>query len=280
MIKRKITFLVFTPLFTAVLLTSTAYAELSVYGGLERFNWREYDAAGVELLQENGYRLVTGIVKVAEGDAGLLLDYEGRLYGNEVDYDGETQDGVPLKTTTGYAGFLAELKPRFRFQPASLDGNYLDITTAFGIENWVRVLHNGTDQIGRSISGYTEEYLIMYVRLGLERRPRSEVRHWHGGAGIKYPFYTYEKAYLSHAGFDRDVILRPDPDISLYAKGGYRFSEKWSFSLYYDSYNFKQSPTVPAASGGTQFLVRQPESLQYTIGFILNYHFGSKSDDS
>ena len=277
MIKRKVTLAVFAALLILGSVTSTAYAEISVYGGLERFNWREYDSSGRELLEESGYRLVTGFESVAEGESGILLDYEGRFYGSSVDYDGETQDSVPLDSKTSYAGLLAEYKPHLRLQPARFEGSYIDITSALGVDYWIRLLHDGTDRIGRSVSGYIEEYLIMYVRLGLERRPRTVLKNWYAGAGIKYPVYTYEKAYLSRIGYDGDPVLRPDPDYSLYVKAGYRFSGKYSFSFYYDGYNFRKSPTVRARRSGVQFLVHQPESLQYTLGFMLNYHFRKKT---
>ena len=277
MFKRRFTLAVFAALLMPGLSSVPASAEISVYGGMERFNWREFDASGAKLLEESGYRLFTGMESVAEGDAGLLLDYEGRIYGNDVDYDGQTQDGVPLNSRTSYFGILAEIKPHYRTQPARFKGSYLDITSALGVDYWMRVLRDGADQLGRSVSGYREEYLIMYVRLGLERRPRAPVRDWHAGVGIKYPVYTFEKAYLSRAGYDRDPVLRPGQDYSLYAKAGYRFDEKWSFSFYYDSYNFRKSPAVPALKGGVQYMVRQPESLQYTVGLMLNYHFPFKS---
>lgn len=278
MIKREFTRILLAALFASCFASVPASAEISVYGGLEQFNWREFDVSGTELLEESGYRLFTGFETQPEGGSGFLLNYEGRIYGSAVDYDGQTQDGVPLNSTTGYAGVLAEVKPRFRFQPAKLDGNYLDITSALGFDYWIRVLRDGTDQTGRSVSGFTEEYLIMYLRLGLERRPSRPVKNWYAGFGIKYPFHTYEKAYISRTGFDRDTVLRPDPDYSLYAKFGYRFSEKWSFSFYYDSYNFRRSPSVPANKGNVKFLVSQPESLQYTLGFMFGYHFSLKGD--
>jgi len=275
MIKRQFTFAVIAALLKLGLLCVPVSAGMSVYGGMERFNWREFDASGAQLLEESGYRPFAGMKRVAEGDAGLLLDYEGRIYGNDVGYDGQTQSGVPLNSKTGYFGMLAEIKPHIRTRPARLKGNYLDITSALGVDYWIRVLRDGTDQSGSPVSGYREEYLIMYVRLGLERRPSAPVRNWHAGAGIKYPVYTFEKAYISRAGYDRDTVLRPDPDFSLYANAGYRFSEKWSFTFYYDSYIFRKSPAVPAQNGGVQYMVRQPESLQYTLGLMLNYHFQS-----
>lgn len=276
MYKRRSTLAVIAAFLMTRILLPSAYAEISVYGGVEQFNWKEYGTSGAKLLEESGYRPFAGMESVADGGAGLLLDYEGRIYGNDVVYDGQTQGGVPLISKTGYVGMLAELKPHFRMRPARLDGNYIDITSALGIDYWIRILRDGTDKTGNPVSGYREEYLIMYVRLGLERRPRKPVRDWHAGAGIKYPVYTFEKAYLSRAGYDRDPVLRPDPDFSLYAKAGYRFSGKWSFSFFYDSYNFRKSPDVPAEKSAIRYLVHQPESLQYTLGLMLNYHFQSK----
>ncbi len=275
MLKKRFTFAVFAALLTIVVPFPSACAEVSIYSGMERFNWREFDVSGAKLLEESGYRPFVGMKRVAEGDRGPLLDYEGRIYGNDVNYDGQTQDGVPLNSRTSYFGMTAEIKPHYRMQPVRLKGSYLDITSALGVDYWIRALQDGNDRLGRSVSGYREEYLIMYARLGLERRPKAPVRDWHAGVGIKYPVYTFEKAYISRAGYDRDTVLRPDPDYSLYANAGYRFSKKWSFSVYYDSYNFRRSPAVPAKKGGVQYLVRQPESLQYTLGLMLVYHFQS-----
>ena len=147
MFKRRFTLAVFAALLTPGLPSVPASAEISVYGGMERFNWREFDASGAKLLEESGYRLFTGMESVAEGDAGLLLDYEGRIYGNNVDYDGQTQDGVPLNSRTSYFGLLAEIKPHYRMQPARFKGSYLDITSALGVDYWMWVLRDGADQL-------------------------------------------------------------------------------------------------------------------------------------
>lgn len=267
----------------ALLATGIAYsparAEWTVITGVEQFNWQEFDADGERLLEETGYRYIAGLEKLTEGDAGLLLEMAGKVYGNWVNYDGQTQDGVPFTSKTGYAGLQFELKPLFRTKPGLLENHYLDYTAAFGIDYWFRDIHGGTDITGRAVGGAREEYFITYLRLGFRLTPDSAANRWNGGGGLKYPVYTYEKAYLTLNGFDSDAILRPDPDFTLYGEAGYRFNERWSVSLLYDSYTFNKSATVAVSKGGAPGEVHQPKSVQQTIGLTVSYRFSHGKND-
>ena len=261
----------------ALLATAIAYspanAEWKAVGGVERFNWREFDANGARLLEESGYRYIAGLENLTEGDAGLLMEMGGKVYGSWVNYDGQTNKGDPFTSKTGYAGWQFELKPLFRTKPALLEDHYLDYTASFGIDYWFRDIHGGTDINGGAVGGAREEYFITYLRLGFRITPDSRTKGWHGGAGLKKPVYTYEKAHLTLNGFDSDIIVRPEPDLSFYGEAGYSFNERWSVSLLYDSYNFKKSQTVTVSKNGAPWTVHQPKSVQYTIGLTVSYRF-------
>jgi len=253
-------------------------AETLVNAGVERFSWRELDTGGSKLLEETGQRLFVGADGVQEGESGLLLGFNARIYGNNVDYDGQTQSidpsqagGVSVKTTSQYFGYAVEFNPRVRTHPGFAAGHSLDYVLAIGYDTWVRNLKDSSDANGNGVSGFKEEYEVLFVRLGMELRPEDRTKGWYGGAGIKKPIFTYEKVNLTSVGFSSNPVLRPGTDFSFYASAGYRYEGKWDFSLYYDSYTFKKSDDVTVISGSTAFAVHQPKSLQYTIGFKVGY---------
>jgi hypothetical protein len=96
------------------------------------------------------------------------------------------------------------------------------------------------------------------------------------GAGVKYPFYTWENAHFTSVGFDSDPTLHPGKDWSVYGQIGYRFRRNWQVVGYVDSFRFRESDYVylvssnPALPSG---LYGQPQSTMYTWGLKLEYVF-------
>ncbi|ROR32607.1 hypothetical protein [Inmirania thermothiophila] len=129
------------------------------------FVWREEDAHGRRILEERGPVLSLALVhdNLGRGAPGLIFHARAALWGGEVDYDGETQDGTPLVTRTGYRGWevaygigrRAAPGPRLR----------LDLMATAGYAGWRRRLGDGVDARGRSAVGYVERYRVPWVRL-------------------------------------------------------------------------------------------------------------------
>jgi hypothetical protein len=119
-----------------------------------------------------------------------------------------------------------------------------------------------------------EEWFVTSARLGVELGNRT--RHGGGffaGGGVKYPLYIVEDAHLNDIGFDSNPTLHPGRAPSLYAEIGYRFSEQWMLTGYYDSYRFRESPAEHTSVGGAPFIVFQPQSSVDTFGLRLHVYF-------
>ena len=73
--------------------------------GVESFRWKEF-SGGQRLLSETGPRLTVGIMldHLLQGDQTNPYSAEARVYLGVVDYDGQTQDGVPAQTDVDYFG--------------------------------------------------------------------------------------------------------------------------------------------------------------------------------
>ncbi|GMT42200.1 MAG: hypothetical protein IEMM0002_0611 [bacterium] len=246
----------------------SAFAEKSVYAGMEFFDWREY-GGGSQLLEETGQRYVIGYERLTEGNLGLLLGYDARIYGNAVDYDGQTQSGVPITSKTDYFGWIIEPSAHFRTQPKWTGVYRLDYIFNLGIDHWTRDLKSTA-----TAKGYKEIYTVIYFRIGAEAALPSK-KGFHGGGGIKLPIDVYEKAFLSSAGFSRDPILKPAGGLSFYGTLGYRFMGRFNLSAYYESYRFNASPSVTAIylPDATMRFIKQPESIQQNYGIKLSFYF-------
>lgn len=257
---------------------SPGAAEKSIYAGAEQVRWREF-AGGSKLLEESGQRYFIGLESLSEGDDGLLWGLDARVYGNRINYDGQTQDRVLLSTKTDYSGWLAE--PAVHYRNTILTSRYcLDYILGLGMDSWNRVLKNSVDANGRPVFGYKEAYTVTYSRVGVKIKPSSKRKNGiKGAAGVKLPIDIYEKAFISDAGYDRDPTLKPIGNLSFYGSIGYSMdfrSEKGlDIALYYDSYSFMASPDVTMFNKNRNRweTVKQPDSEQQTIGLKINFYF-------
>ena len=243
----------------ALLIAPLASAELTVYGGIEYFDWRESTTPSVT---ETGPLLLGGLIWQQDRDRGVLFGYRGEIYAGSVNYDGaDLFTGAPVQSTTQYFGVLNEGQVRYRI-PAGRS-EHVDVMLSIGADVWSRQLSR--DQV--------EDWLVFYTRFGVELGPQAGQRGWIGSLGVKYPFYVYENANLTDIGFDQNPTLRPGANVSGYASFGYRFGAHWSVVGFYDSYRFQQSPTVQATSGGVTYTLYQPKSSMDVAGVVVLYRF-------
>jgi len=236
-----------------------ARAELTVYGGLQYFDWRESTTPSV---QETGPIALGGLIWLQDRERGLMFGYRGEIYWGSVNYDGaELFTGTPVQSTTQYFGVLNEGQVRYRIGAGSQE--HVDAMLSIGADVWRRQL--SSDQM--------EDWYVFYARVGAELGPSAGKPGWIASVGAKYPFYVYEDAHLTDIGFDQNPALHPGGNWSGYASFGYRFGGHWSVVGFYDSYRFKQSPSAQITSGGTTFLVYQPKSSLDLFGVTVSYSF-------
>ena len=246
------------------MLSNVAHAESSIGGSIENYQWQETITGSPLSPKEAGLRYAVNIKWTQDGDHGLLLGYRGRLYAGRVHYDTFLQStNAPVATSTQYGGITHEGQLSYR-----TDANIykLDFVGGAGLDTWQRSIdNNGFNQI--------EDYLIIYLRAGINLEKPASGAGWHGAGGLKYPIFTSEDAHLESQGFSSNPILSPGKDISFYAELGYRVSKRWDIVGYYDSWRFKQSDTVIASSGGTVYGIYQPESRMDAYGVKVMYSF-------
>jgi hypothetical protein len=243
--------------------------------GVESFLWKEY-SGGQRLLRESGPRLTVGLTldHLLHGNPAKPYAMEVRGYVGFIDYDGQTQAGVPVQTDVDYFGVSAEIVGvhPLRGSPRT------HVLFGLGVDTWIRDIQDGVAANGSPAFGYQEDYFILYGKLGPGFLFQSGARRSFLQFGIKYPFYTYEQAYLSTVGFDDDVNLKPGKKISGFAKwqmigGKEKGKARFGASVYYDSFRFSASGSKTVSAGGTLFSVQQPESRMDVFGARLEYYF-------
>ena len=248
---------------------------LTVNVGVESFRWEEF-SGGQRLLSETGPRLVVGFTldRLLQGNQTNPYSAEVRAYLGVVDYDGQTQSGVSAKTDVDYFGVSAEVMGGLR-----LAGSLrMDLLGGLGVDTWTRDIQDGVTANGAAALGYREDYFILYGKLGPGFLFQSEARRAYLQFGLKYPLYTYERAYLSSIGFDGDVELAPGKQLSGYVKwqmnwGRETDKPRFGVSFYYDSFRFSASASKTVSAAGALYRVHQPESRMDVLGARLEYYF-------
>lgn len=266
------------PLFAILLCVSglptvvqaTEKPEASVQFGLQNFSWSEYDSTGAKLLKENGTRFAIGAAldNFQHVGSGPLYSVNGKIYLGVVDYDGQTQSGLPVTTDVSYFGLNIEAQGGYRFGQRI----GLDIFGGLGADRWQRSIANGTASNGTTASGYDEYYTIVYGKAGLGFFHLLNGWRYLLQGGVKMPFYASE-----HVDLGDGVNLQPKPKPSAFANLQFDFGSgrhnRFGFAFYYDSYRFDESDPELLTFGNVTFLALQPRSQMDVYGLRLSYYF-------
>lgn len=253
----------------AVAFSGTARSEMRVWGGLENFGWSEYSASGARLLTETGYRYNAGLQYLQDRDNGFLFGYYGKAYTNTVRYDGVSSNGNPITTDSIYQGMLNEAQARYRLGGGTGGGqsHSMDIVVGLGLEFWERRLKS----VG-TVSGYDETYSITVIKAGMDFRPSADGLIVE--AGMKKPLGAEETVKLKDAGLAlENASLKPAGEISFYGSAGWRFKNRMTLMVVYDSYRFGRSPGATINTSGGPVAYYQPASKMDTVNFTLGYDF-------
>lgn len=239
--------------------SAPARAEWSVNAQIERFHWNEEISPPPDV-NENGGRAGVGLTWNQDKDVGFRLRYRGTLYAGSVKYKGQQLiTGTPAQATSDYAGIVNELHALYR----PTEESWLQLVGGLGFDYWRRTL---------PFTSQREDWSVFFARFGLETRTWLK-RGFFAGVGAKFPLYTDQDAHFMDQGFDQNPHLRPGRELSGYAELGYRFSQRWKLTGYYDSYRFAQSPNVSLTSGGVGFIAWQPRSTMDVVGLRIDYYF-------
>jgi hypothetical protein len=241
--------------------------EKEIYLAIDSFTWKEFDEDGSRLLKETGPLVGFGFAYWRESDDHFILMPSAEVFGGQVDYDGQTQTGIPVSTDVGYFGMNFKFDIGRRFRPAQ--GFYLEPFGGLGYRFWFRDIRDSTTSTGTPVSGYTEGWSVWNARLGLRGgKEFSETSRLFVEAGMKLPLYNENTAYLSNVGLGSDVTFNPGKMVSYFAEAGVKIN-RFKGSLFYDGLRFSKSNTVQSGI----YLYWQPKSMMDIYGLKLGVSF-------
>ena len=231
--------------------TGIASGEYDLYGNVQSFTWKEFQN-GDQLLKESGP--IFGIGAAAKWTVvnQLTLKLNGEFFIGSIDYDGQTQSGIPVETDTDYDGFIFQGDMGWEF----VIGENLSIEpfAGYGVRRWDRDI-----QSTNIATGYKEEWTSYYARLGV--RGEHAYNDQFGvftEAGIRIPTDTENKVDALN------VTLEPGDKNSFFAEIGCKW-KSLKASVFYDSMRFSDSDVVRG--------YLQPESEADIYGLDIGWTF-------
>lgn len=207
---------------------------VELYPFIEYFTWSEFDE-GERLLRETGPRLGFGARADIELDKQVLLRVRGDIHGGQVDYDGQTQSGIPVKTDVTYIGTRTEADLGFRY---GTTGWQVKPFVGLGYRWWLRDIQNSATADGTRVTGYSESWHDLYTKFGIttEHKIGKEIDLTLEGGG-KYSFYT-----LNYAG-DEALKLEPQGQLAPFAEASLSLG-RFRPAIFYEGYRYNKSPVV------------------------------------
>lgn len=244
--------------------------EWDIYGKVESFIWKEFDASDKQLLKESGTILGVGFINESY-IKGLTFKGKAELFGGTVNYDGQTQAGTPAQTDTNYFGLKVVI---------DIGGNLvvseklsIEPFAGFGYRSWIRDIESKGD-----VYGIKEDWTSFYIPMGI-RGVYTYPKHLRTfvESGLKLPLKNSNRVDLGSIGGPA-VTLEPGNEISVFAEVGL----KWKIlkaSIFYEGMRFSKSDTVTISYWDFSTLTKytfqfwQPESMADMFGMNVGIVF-------
>ena len=214
------------------------------------FDWREFDDQGVRLLKESGplFGLNLGYKQYGRR---LGSSFGVGVFGGRVNYDGQTQSGIPATTRVIYTGLEGQGNLLARCEPV----RHLALEPFIGLGGrlWDRSIQDQGE-----LEGYTERWMSFHGRAGLGVTYDFD-RDWRAfaQAGFRLPLYTVQNVDLSKFG-DGSINLHPRQQPSPFVETGGRWKLLF-VSVFYETLRFDKSDVE-------QDVIYQPESRSDSYG--------------
>lgn len=246
--------------------------EFEFGGGLMKFDYAEYNGSAVFLDGETGF-IPGGVLKLKLNSQSVYSEFVGQLYGNTIQYDGQTQGGTPVQTDSDAVIFDTHYKFGFKLSQARNHGPYLGL----GYRYWFRNIRSGYDINGNPVAGLLEEYYWNYGLLGYSGSFRASEK-MRVGFDIRHTKMFNAKMdvdFLGFGGYD-------DAQVNLGEEFGSRISVPVKMimrgyslivSPYYERIDIGKSNTVRLTSGGvpTTTLILEPRSETRNVGIEITW---------
>lgn len=236
------------------------YLQLGV--GTQNFGYKEYDDQGVLLDREDGlvpgFSIVIGKNRRSVSGAIRLELFDGR-----VDYDGQTQSGIPLTTKTDERIITVEALLRFDVEAlAENDGVFI-----FGIghREWRRDIR-ATNITSSLFEVYRWKYLTLGGAATLLRREK-----WSGELDFRWLWPIDPTMSLNLAGYDAMTLnlkARSSTRVGFNFRFGTYKGQELTISPYWELWNMGRSNDAHLTVGGvpTAFAVHEPRSETNIVG--------------
>ena len=240
--------------------------------GLMDFNYAEYDDNNKFLDGETGF--IPGVVhKLKLKSQKTYTEFVGQAYTNTVKYDGQTQDGIPLKTKSDAVIIDAHFKYGLRLSRARNHGPYAGI----GFRYWLRNIRSGRDINGDAVAGLLEQYRWSYGLLGY-------TGNFHVSENITLGF-DIRHTYMFNGKMDVDFLGYKNYDstqVELGNRAGLRFalpiqrkirSHRLILSPYYEILDIGKSNSVRVTADGvpTDTTIHEPRSETRNMGIEITW---------
>ncbi|MCW8901793.1 MAG: hypothetical protein OQK75_13340 [Gammaproteobacteria bacterium] len=257
-------------------LSMASDAEFQMGGGLMYFNYAEYLDNNRFLDGETGF--IPGVVlKRKQYQQNIYTELVGQLYGNRINYDGETWDGVPLKTDSVAIIIDTHLKVGMRLEQKH------EPYIGLGYRYWYRNILSGYDANGAGVSGVLEEYYWPYWMFGF-------IVNINSSEAVKVGF-DFRYTQMFDAKMDIDFLGYKGYDntqVNLGNKSGARFAVPVKFktrtnslivSPYYEIIDIGKSNVVGITKGGVPVTgcvsdpcrIYEPRSETRNVGIELTW---------
>ncbi len=241
--------------FLCLLLAALAFTQVharDLYLQLHAFEWTERAEGRGTLLEEEGTLLGLGLAGNLCQRGALRLPARAELFAGEVTYDGSTQLGSALHTTTLYVGGKIEAEGERAWSLS--EGLAAGPLAGLGLRSWLRRLDNSE----RNSTGYDEAWLTAYARLGAFAEgatAATPTSPWRVEAGLHLPFYNTAYYSLESPLTSETASVSPGLKPSLFAEASVR-GAGWFASLRFEELLFGASDPEPLPP----FEIFQPES--------------------
>jgi hypothetical protein len=243
------------------------------------FDYSEYNSNNILLDQETG--VLPGLAaswryQWPQWFVTVDLDY----HEGNVDYEGQTQSGTPLATTTGT--YVTNLRFMGGRTFSGIAGTESSLYAGAGYHYWYRDINPGADVIGTPVAGLLEIYqwtfAILGTELGLVDTPTTRL-----ALDIRAKYLmrgTMDIDFQGFLGFD-------NTQVNLGTDWSFRLGIPLTFALnktsrlviepYYDTWDIPKSNVVELTRNGvpTGIGVLEPRSETRNIGisFLYRAHF-------
>jgi len=236
---------------------------------LQDFSYTEFDDQNIVLNREDG--LLPGITLEAgihwNSFSGIL---RGEIFNGLVDYDGQTQSGIPLKSKTNEK--ITRVEATLHYTVKSFSHYNMSILAGIGYREWRRDI-NST----RLTPSLLEIYRWKYWTLGtsvtfFQKRRRS------AGVDIRLLRPIKPTLDVKFPSFDEitlDLGINDSARVEFFYHFVSRNDQQWTISPYWEYWYMGRSPNKGLTNNGvaTVNVAWEPRSDTKILGVLLSVRF-------